>query len=302
MAKKITTVALICLLLVSMLVVPSMALYNPYLVQGEGTAMFFIPAYGLYAIKRDYLPTDFYEFASVNTPLILFTHFDTVEVYPQDQDALYVVSDDAFDAPDGFAYGLAIFECMESTLNDGTIVVEIDLCIARYKLIDGTWVFDDVEFEPDLVDESQTFALLYFFANNIISNPNNVSDFFAFMYPMLPLIWTDYSKIVNGTYQSGYSDGEREGRRAINLKEVNAAYQRGKADGFDEGYNEGFYDAGGKNYFEELVDAVIFAPVNGIVEMMNFDFFGINVANFFLALLTILILAGILALIARFIL
>lgn len=301
MAKKIITVTLICILLFTTFVVPSFAFFNGYLAQGEGTAMLWLPVYDTYAIDMDYLPVNFYDWTNVNKPFLLFNTFSTMEITGDADENVYYFQDDTMSAPQGYVYGLSILDLSNDYYPDVSLAV-INFAINLYRVEDGVLIFSDTELEMYGLEDPQPVSITYVYITDIISDPTDVSDFFAYMYPFLPLTWTDYSKIVNGTYQSGFADGERKGRDKINLSAVQDAFERGKAQGFDEGYNEGFYDAGGKNYFKELVDAVIFAPVNGIVEMMNFDFFGINVANFFLALLTILILAGILALIARFIL
>lgn len=82
-------------------------------------------------------------------------------------------------------------------------------------------------------------------------------------------------------YNQGYYKGKQEG--------INEGYTQGEEYGYNkgklEGYNEGVED-GGKYSFFSLFSSLIDAPINAFRNLFNFEIFGQNLTNFFLALFT----------------
>lgn len=83
-------------------------------------------------------------------------------------------------------------------------------------------------------------------------------------------------------YDSGYSIGENVG--------YDKGYTTGNNVGYNNGYNAGRIDgiADANNYsFFSLISAVIDVPVQAFMGLFNFELLGVNLADFFLSLLTL---------------
>ena len=83
-------------------------------------------------------------------------------------------------------------------------------------------------------------------------------------------------------YDSGYNLGYAEGE--------NAGNSSGQKIGYNQGYNVGYSDgvnATNTYSFFNLISAVIDAPVQAFMGLFNFELLGVNLADFFLSLLTL---------------
>lgn len=99
---------------------------------------------------------------------------------------------------------------------------------------------------------------------------------------------------LNG-YNTGYNAGQRDG------------YQTGKDDtyqpAYDSGYNAGYQKAlvdSDTFTFRGFLEAIIFSPIDACLQIFDFDFLGFNMRNFVSAVLTFLIIAGIIILLTGF--
>lgn len=92
------------------------------------------------------------------------------------------------------------------------------------------------------------------------------------------------SAIVQDSYNQGYREGSIVGREE--------GRKDGYADGKAVGYKEGV--AAANDYtFDGLLTAVIDVPVQAFTSLFNFEILGVNLANFFLALLSICIVLAV---------
>lgn len=96
-------------------------------------------------------------------------------------------------------------------------------------------------------------------------------------------------------YNTGYNDGQRDG------------YQIGKDDtyqpAYDSGYNAGYQKAmidSDTFTFRGFLDAVIFAPIDACLQIFDFDFLGFNMRGFVAAVLTLVIIGGVVLVILKF--
>lgn len=92
-------------------------------------------------------------------------------------------------------------------------------------------------------------------------------------------------------FDSVYDDtvAHYEERLAYLQSRLNAVYEDGKEAGYANGYDTGFIDgvADANTYsFTGLLSAVFDVPVRIFTSLFNFDVLGVNLANFFLSLLT----------------
>lgn len=102
------------------------------------------------------------------------------------------------------------------------------------------------------------------------------------------------STFSNG-YNRGFADGQRDG------------YQTGKNDTYQPAYNKG-YNAGYQKAmtdsntftFRGFLDAVIFAPIDACLQIFDFDFLGFNMRGFVAAVLTLVIIGGVVLVILKF--
>lgn len=85
------------------------------------------------------------------------------------------------------------------------------------------------------------------------------------------------------------------------LRNYNTAYSKGESAGYENGYNIGYgvgesvgYNKGLSSSnaysFNSLLSAVLDVPVNTFTSLFNFDLLGVNLANFFLSLLTVCVI------------
>lgn len=105
----------------------------------------------------------------------------------------------------------------------------------------------------------------------------------------------DYMLGFDDGYELGYDDALRNYQDLIN-----AEYQRGLRDGETIGYNNGYnagVSAANEYSFMGLIGAVVDVPIRAFTSLFNFEILGINLANFFFALLTVALILAIIKLI-----
>lgn len=112
------------------------------------------------------------------------------------------------------------------------------------------------------------------------------------------------SPMINGyirgaTYANGYNTGYNDGQRV--------GYQTGKDDtyqpAYDSGYNAGYQKAmidSDTFTFRGFLDAVLFAPIDACLQIFDFDFLGFNMRGFVAAVLTLVIIGGVVLVILKF--
>ena len=100
-------------------------------------------------------------------------------------------------------------------------------------------------------------------------------------------LFSENTQFVSG-YNAGYNTGFNEGVMSNDSYTVgyDDGYNLGYSVGNRSGYIEGLQGAENSNFYQ-LITAVIDVPLNAFVSMFNFDVLGINMANFFLSLLTL---------------
>lgn len=90
-------------------------------------------------------------------------------------------------------------------------------------------------------------------------------------------------------YQDGLTDATNEG--------IQIGYNEGKTQGYAIGYTEGYNANENNNPFKNLINAVIFTPIDTVMSMLNFELFGINMKGMVLTLLTAMIVIAIVVII-----
>lgn len=93
--------------------------------------------------------------------------------------------------------------------------------------------------------------------------------------------FTPAGVVLPRAYQEGFDFGWHQG------------WQNGNALGYSNGYNQGFLDADG-NILLDLMNAVVFVPINTLWNLLSFDFFGVNLFVAFSSILTFFFLLWIL--------
>lgn len=97
----------------------------------------------------------------------------------------------------------------------------------------------------------------------------------------------DFSSIDG--YQQGYADGFNSGVSSGSSSGYNDGYKYGNIVGYQNGYNAGVNDS--SNYtFLGLIGAVVDAPVNAFIKLLNFDILGFNMLNFITGVFTFAII------------
>ena len=99
---------------------------------------------------------------------------------------------------------------------------------------------------------------------NFTERKNNLS------YPYLFNHVTLQSTEIRGAYEQGLKDGKTD-RNAYGQQQYNKGYAEGT-------------NAANKYSFENLIFAVIDAPIQSLYGLLNFDLLGVNILNLFLAL------------------
>lgn len=119
-----------------------------------------------------------------------------------------------------------------------------------------------------------------------VNNNNDLAKIILSVYPMT----TSYRyQELGGDYSMGYNDGMADAKE----QNLQLGYNEGRAQGYAIGYTEGYNANENSNPFKNLINAVIFTPINTVMSMLNFELFGINMKGMVLTLLTTLIVIAI---------
>lgn len=94
------------------------------------------------------------------------------------------------------------------------------------------------------------------------------------------------ASIRESLVQQGYNDGYHSGFSLGNEQGLSEGYNKGYNKGYNEGYNSG---AGGNNTLVGMIYAVIDAPFQVLKDSLNFNFLGVNIADFILSFITLII-------------
>ncbi len=91
-------------------------------------------------------------------------------------------------------------------------------------------------------------------------------------------------------YNTGFDKGNSHGYNTGYQSGYDIGYNEGKAYGYNEGFNKGYEQgAGGNNTLVGMIYAIVDAPFKVLKDSMNFNFLGINVADFIFSALTMII-------------
>lgn len=99
--------------------------------------------------------------------------------------------------------------------------------------------------------------------------------------------FNDFVLNFYGGYNAGFTAGYNVGYNDAKNDFYNSRYQLGYSDGFNEG-------ASGQYSFFALISAVVETPINAVLGVLNFNFLGINLKDFFLSIFTIALIVLIL--------
>ncbi len=107
---------------------------------------------------------------------------------------------------------------------------------------------------------------------------------------VIPLIIDNMTSPFQIGYNTGYDKGNSMGYNAGYQSGYDKGYNEGKAYGYNEGFNKGYEQgAGGNNTLVGMIYAIVDAPFKVLKDSMNFNFLGINVADFIFSALTMII-------------
>ena len=118
------------------------------------------------------------------------------------------------------------------------------------------------------------------------------NDNLVFYFTLTDLVATSITNAFNQKFTPLFIQS------TVNINEyaqqlIDLAFAKGNVLGYNEGYENGYrdgvHDIGeGKIYtFHNLISAVIDVPINSFKSLLNFNFLGINILDFALALLTL---------------
>lgn len=111
---------------------------------------------------------------------------------------------------------------------------------------------------------------------------------------VIPLIIDNMTSPFQIGYNTGYDKGNSNGYNAGYQSGYDKGYDEGKAYGYNEGFNKGYEQgAGGNNTLVGMIYAIVDVPFKVLKDSMNFNFLGINVADFIFSALTMIIVTKI---------
>lgn len=105
--------------------------------------------------------------------------------------------------------------------------------------------------------------------------------------------------IREATYSNGYNRGFTDGQRDGYQSGKNDTYQPAYNSGYNAGYQKAMIDSDTFT-FRGFLDAVIFAPIDACLRIFDFEFLGFNMRGFVAAVLTLVIIGGIVLVILKF--
>lgn len=107
---------------------------------------------------------------------------------------------------------------------------------------------------------------------------------------VIPLIIDNMTSPFQIGYNTGYDKGNSNGYNTGYQSGYDKGYNEGKAYGHNEGFNEGYEQGtGSDNTLVGMIYAIVDAPFKVLKDSMNFNFLGINVADFIFSALTMII-------------
>ncbi len=107
---------------------------------------------------------------------------------------------------------------------------------------------------------------------------------------VIPLIIDNMTSPFQIGYNTCYDKGNSNGYNTGYQSGYDKGYNEGKAYGYNEGFNKGYEQgAGGNNTLVGMIYAIVDAPFKVLKDSMNFNFLGINVADFIFSALTMII-------------
>lgn len=107
---------------------------------------------------------------------------------------------------------------------------------------------------------------------------------------IIPLIIENMTSPFQIGYNTGYDKGNSNGYKNGYQSGYDIGYNEGKAYGYNEGFNEGYEQGtGSDNTLVGMIYAIVDAPFKVLKDSMNFNFLGINVADFIFSALTMII-------------
>lgn len=179
--------------------------------------------------------------------------------------------------------------------NYGRLTVEYDLdftnafvgtirIYAEYPQEESFTLFE-FDFEYDYFDSN--FIVLLPLAGETLTSGDGafVYSHTAYGFPIVDFIniYDEYRKLEGG-YERGYQAGSLQGYTEGKNAGYENGYQRGKADGL------ALADVA---TFEDLMSSVFDVPIRAFTSLFNFDILGVNMANFFLSILTLCIVLAV---------
>lgn len=146
-----------------------------------------------------------------------------------------------------------------------------------YNVNDGYYYFRLGDTYRSKVIDCIVFPHLYWQGENFSNN-------------LIPLIIDNMTSPFQIGYNTGYDKGNSHGYKAGYQSGYDKGYNEGKAYGYNEGFNKGYEQgAGGNNTLVGMIYAIVDAPFKVLKDSMNFNFLGINVADFIFSALTMII-------------
>lgn len=107
---------------------------------------------------------------------------------------------------------------------------------------------------------------------------------------VIPLIIDNMTSSYQIGYNTGYDKGNSIGYNSGYQSGYDKGYNEGKAYSYNEGFNEGYEQgAGSNNTLVGMIYAIVDVPFKVLKDSMNFNFLGINVADFIFSALTMII-------------
>lgn len=107
---------------------------------------------------------------------------------------------------------------------------------------------------------------------------------------VIPLIIDNMTSSFQLGYNTGYDKGNSIGYNTGYQSGYDKGYNDGKAYAYNEGFNEGYEQgASGNNTLVGMIYAIVDVPFKVLKDSMNFNFLGINVADFIFSALTMII-------------
>ena len=301
-SKRIACIACLCFILVGVLAIPVLAV-EPETPSGEDQFLCSLPPDGQFwvpcmDIDSNYVRgTDYswcigqrlFSFRETASTLFLISF---TPVNGNINANMYPLNSGSSDPPD--TASITISKAIVQESPDGYLYDRLYLNFAVNDS-DGINVFPTKVNNSDVT--SPCFVSCIGATGFVNLTSNEILKMIASYLPQTSPMITGY--IRGATYANGYNNGYNDGQRI--------GYQTGKDDtyqpAYDSGYNAGYQKAmvdSDTFTFRGFLDAVIFAPIDACLQIFDFDFLGFNMRGFVAAVLTLVIIGGIVLVILKF--